>query len=93
MVSFTDVGCMYRSIRKEALEKIIDEFIDKKTGKVIPGLNITVFISIIALQKDLRVIELPISFKKRQGISKTGSNKILGALKIGWEYVWFIVKS
>jgi dolichol-phosphate hexosyltransferase len=93
VVSFTDVGCMYRSIRKEALEKIIDEFIDKKTGKVIPGLNITVFISIVALQKDLRVIELPISFKKRQGISKTGSNKILGALKIGWEYVWFIVKS
>jgi len=93
VVSFTDVGCMFRTIRKDALEKIIDEFFDKKTGEVIPGLNFTVFMSIIALQNDLRIIEVPISFKKRQGISKTGSAKMSSAMVIALRYVWFILKS
>lgn len=93
VVNFTDVGCMFRTIRKESLEKIIDKFFDKKTGKVIPGLNFTVFMSITALQNDLRIIEVPISFKKRHGISKTGSAKTFSAIVIAFRYIWFILKS
>lgn len=93
VVSFTDVGCIYRIIRKEALEKIIEKFFDKNTGKVIPGLEFTVFMPIIALQNDLRVVEVPITFKKRIGESKTGSNKFWKAAKLAFLYIWVILKS
>jgi len=54
-------------------------------------LEFTVFVPIIALQKNLRIIEVPISFKKRIGISKTGSDKGVKALKIGLKYIWCIL--
>lgn len=92
VVNFTDVGCIFRVIRKDALEKIIEKFFDR-TGKVIPGLNFTVFMPIIALQNDLRIVEIPITFKKRVGASKTGSDKTIKAIKIAFNYIWFILKS
>lgn len=92
VVNFTDVGCIFRVIRSESLEKIMEKFFDK-TGKVIPGLNFTVFMPIIALQNDLRIIEVPITFKKRTGVSKTESDKTMKAIKIALAYIWFILKS
>jgi len=93
VVSFTDVGCIYRVIRKEGLEKIIPRFTRPETDEVIPGLEFTVFMSIEALNSNLRIVEVPITFNKRRGVSKTGSDKKLKAILIGLRYLWYILKS
>jgi len=93
VVSFTDVGCTYRMIRRESLEKIIPRFTRPETDEVIPGLEITAFTSVEALNNNLRIVEVPITFNKRIGISKTGSDRKLKAIKIGLIYLWYILKS
>ncbi len=93
VVNFTDVGCMYRVIRREALEKIIHKFTRPGTDDVIPGLEFTVFMTIEALNSNLRIVETPITFKKRIGVSKTGSDKKLKAITIGLKYLWYILRS
>lgn len=90
VVSFTDVGCIFRLIRREAMEKIIDEFFNQR-GNVIPGLDFTVFMSIVAIQNELKIVEVPITFKRRIGESKTRSDRRLKALEIGFRYIWCIL--
>ena len=62
-VSFTDVGCTMRAIKKEALKRIIDDF---RVG----GDYFSPHMLMVAVRKDLRVIEVPINFKRRIGLSK-----------------------
>lgn len=92
-VSLTDVGCLYRTIRREALEKIIPLFIDSKTNQVIPKDEFVVFFTVEALRNNLRVVEIPITFKKRIGISKTGSDKKFKAIMVGFHFLWYILTS
>ena len=93
VVNLTDVGCIYRAIRKESLEKIIHEFTKPDSKEVIPGEEFTLFMTIKALRNNLKLVEIPISFKKRVGISKTGSDKKLRAIVIGLKFLWFILRS
>jgi len=93
VVNLTDVGCIYRAIRKDALEKIIHEFTKPDSEEVIPGDEFTLFMTIKALKNNIRIVEIPISFKKRVGISKTGSDKKLKAIVIGLRFLWFILRS
>jgi glycosyltransferase involved in cell wall biosynthesis len=96
VVSLTDVGCSYRCIRKEALSKIIDQFIHHETGEVLvkpqSGL-FALFMTMIGIKNNLRVVEIPITFKKRIGISKTESDKTNKAIKYGLEFFWYIISS
>ena len=73
-VSLTDVGCIYRVIRKDSLEKIIGKFIDPD-GLVTPNYEIALFLTIEALKQNLRLIEIPVIFKRRIGKSKIESQK------------------
>ncbi len=91
-VNLTDVGCLYRSIRREALEKIIHQFTKPKSEEVIPADEFTLFMTMIALKNNLRVVEIPIAFKKRIGISKTGSDKKSKAVLIGLKFLWYILR-
>jgi len=96
LVQFTDVGCTYRLIRRDALEKIIDKFTYPGTNELVPYANdmrIAIFTVITAMENNLKVIEVPITFKKRIGISKSGANKKGQALKFGLEFIWYILKS
>jgi len=93
VVNLTDVGCIYRAIRREALEKIINQFYKPDTKEVIPGDEFTLFMTIKALKNNLRLIEIPISFNKRVGISKTESDKKLKAVLLGFKFLWFILRS
>jgi len=93
VVNLTDVGCIYRAIRKESLEKIIHEFTKPDSNEVIPGEEFTLFMTIKALRNNLRIVEIPISFKKRVGISKTRSDNKLRAIIIGFKFLWFILRS
>ena len=96
VVSLTDVGCSYRCIRREALSKIIDQFTNQKTGEVLvkpkSGL-FALFMTMIGIKNNLRVVEIPITFKKRIGISKTESDKNIKAIKYGLEFFWYILSS
>jgi len=92
-VSLTDVGCLYRIIRKDSLKKIIEMFTDTTTQKIKPNFEFTLFMTIEALAHNLRIIEVPVSFKKRVGISKIGSEKKFKAIKIGFIFLWYIIRS
>jgi glycosyltransferase involved in cell wall biosynthesis len=81
---FTDVGCTMRAINKSALFKIID---DLSTG----GNHFSPHMMKVALEKGLRVVEVPITFRKRVGISKGASVNRKAALKIGFRMLWHII--
>jgi glycosyltransferase involved in cell wall biosynthesis len=92
-VQLTDVGCLYRIIRKESLDSIIHRFTKPKTNEVIPNDEFTLFMTIEALKNNLRIVEVPITFKKRLGKSKIGSDKKMKAIKLGLHFLWYILKS
>jgi hypothetical protein len=82
---FTDVGCTMRAINKSALLEIID---DLNVG----GSHFSPHMIKIALKKGLRVVEVPLTFRKRVGLSKgAGGSKLVG-IKIGLNMIWSILK-
>ncbi len=95
VLQLTDAGCSYRCIRRESLEKIIDKFTISETDEVIPianGNRIALFTTSVAIENNLKIVEIPITFKKRIGISKFTNNKWDGLLS-GFEFIWFILRS
>jgi len=96
LVQITDIGCSFRCFRREVLEKIIDDYIDKKSGEFVFGVNDTtigLFTTSKVLEKKFRVVEIPITFNKRIGVSKTRADKKAIALKYGLKFIWYIIKS
>jgi hypothetical protein len=69
----TDVGCTYRAIRADAYHRL--------KGKLwVRGNHFSPHMYIEALKLRMRVIEIPIVFRKRGGISKgVGTNKLKAA--------------
>jgi len=51
------------------------------------------FTTMLGIKNDLRIVEVPITFKKRIGISKTESDKKDKALGYALEFFWFILRS
>ena len=96
IVQINDVGCSYRCIRNESLQKIIGDFTYPNSEKLAFGANtvtISMFTIVKAIEHDLKIVEIPITFKKRAGISKTQASKIQFALKYGLQMIWYIMKS
>ena len=89
-IQISDVGCSFRCFRREALEKIIEEF--DLTKNKFNDTTILLYTNNIAIKHDLRVIEIPITFNRRIGQSKyTGSNR--KGIKFGLIMLWYIIKS
>ena len=83
---FTDMGCTYRAIRKEAYERI-------KQKLTVGGMHFLPHMLIQALKSELKLIEVPITFKKRAGRSKgVGDNK-LRAMFVGLRMILSIFRS
>jgi hypothetical protein len=93
VVNLTDVGCNFRLFRAEALKKIVNELTYPSTDKVKAGIGVAIHLTMIGIQKDLRIIELPVTFNKRAGKSKIGSNRRIRAIKIGLIFLWLILKT
>jgi len=93
IVNLTDVGCVYRLIKREALEKIIDELTYPNSDKAIGGIGIGLHLTMLGIEKDLRIIEIPVTFNKRIGVSKIESNKFPKAIKVGLTFLWLILTS
>ena len=81
---FTDVGCTMRAIKKTSLERIIG---DLKVG----GHHFAPHMTMMALRRGLKVVEVPINYRKRIGVSKgAGGNRTL-AIKTGIMMLWQII--
>ena len=94
IVELTDVGCLYRCIRKDAIEKIKDHLVDTDAKKIMKNPNsglIANFLTMIAIENNLRIVEIPITFRRRIGISKTGADKKGKAIVYGLRFFWYIL--
>lgn len=78
---YTDLG-PFRAIRWDALERLHME--DRNFGW-------TCEMQVKALRRGLRVTEVPVSYRRRVGVSKiTGT--VSGTVKAGWKILWTIGK-
>lgn len=91
IINLTDVGCVFRLIKRNALEKIIDKLTYLDTDEPIGGIAIALHLTMLAVENDLRIVEVPITFNKRIGTSKLESNKRLKGIKYGLQFLWFVL--
>ena len=93
IVNLTDVGCVYRTIKRDALEKIIDKLTYPGSDKPVGGVGIGLYITMLGIENDLKIIEIPITFNRRIGKSKlTGVGKGK-TIRIGLKFLWLILTS
>lgn len=82
--SLSDCGCTLRLIRREAAQKIADRL-------TVTGSHFLPEMVILALQAKLRVIEIPVNYRDRVGVSKiTGTFK--GTFKTGLRMIGLILR-
>ena len=93
IVNLTDVGCVYRIIKRDALEKIIDKLTYPDSDKPIGGVGIGLYITMLSIENDLKIIEIPITFNKRIGKSKLTGVGVNKTIKIGLKFLWLILVS
>ena len=96
LVHFNDVACIYRCFRREALEKVVRLYENKKTGKFSNGLReptTGIFTTCKSIECGLRIVQLPITFKKRIGVSKSGAEKKNVAFRFGLDFIWFLLRN
>ncbi|HEV2429426.1 MAG TPA: glycosyltransferase family 2 protein [Thermoplasmata archaeon] len=76
----TDVGCTFRIIRRDALARIVDDL-------TVGGHYFSPHMILIAFRHNLSIIEVPIRFRKRVGLSKGAGGSRARAARIGIEMV------
>jgi len=81
--SLTDVGCTYRLIKREALEKIKDKF-------TVGGSHFSPEMIILAIKSGISMVEIPVNYKKRKGVSKITGSK-WSAFKLGLRMIGLIL--
>jgi len=95
IASYTDMGCAHRCFRRKSLEKVLEnmkiDYYDKKIDK--DGWMFLPYLHMVTIDNDLKCVEIPITFNKRNGKSKSGANKKLRGLEIGLKTIWFTLKS
>jgi len=84
-IRLTDVGCTTRAIKKSALKKIIKNF-------TVGGNHFSPEMIIEALKANLKVVEIPINYRKRVGKGKITSAGKWKAFKLGLKMIWLIFK-
>ena len=93
IVNLTDVGCVYRLMKRKSLEKIVDNLTYPDSDKAVGGIGIGLYLTMLGIEKDLRILEVPVTFNKRIGLSKIESNKFPKAIKVGLTFLWLILTS
>jgi glycosyltransferase involved in cell wall biosynthesis len=83
-VNLTDVGCTYRAIRREALERILPYL-------NVGGDHFSPHMILVALAHKLSIIEIPVTFWPRIGKSKGASRSLWKGLKVGLIMMWHII--
>ena len=79
-----DVGCTYRAIRRQALERILPDL-------VVGGNHFSPHMLLVAIARGLSVVEIPIRFRRRVGPSKGASQSLWKGLQVGLVMIWHIM--
>jgi hypothetical protein len=79
-----DVGCTYRAIRRSALERILPDLL-------VGGNHFSPHMLLVAIARDLSVIEIPIRLRRRIGESKGASQSLGKGLRVGVSMIWHII--
>jgi hypothetical protein len=79
----SDLGCTMRALRSDALESMID---DLQVG----GMHFSPDMIMAALRRGLLVVEVPITFWPRVGVSKGASQSLRAGAGIGLSMLWHI---
>lgn len=82
--SLSDCGCTLRLIRREALAKIQHDL-------TVGGSHFLPEMVILALKKNLKIIEVPVNYRGRVGESKITGN-LKGTLRTGLRMIGIIIK-
>jgi hypothetical protein len=83
-VRLSDLGCTFRAIRREALAQIID---DLKVG----GDHFSPHMIMASLRRGQTLVEVPITFWPRVGVSKGASGSLPKATRVGLAMLWSIL--
>lgn len=79
-----DVGCTFRAIRRPALELILPDLL-------VGGNHFSPHMLLVAISRDLSVIEIPIRLRRRVGESKGASQSFWKGLGVGLAMIWHII--
>jgi hypothetical protein len=80
----SDMGCTYRAIGRGALERIVPHL-------TVGGMHFLANMMVVALSMKLTIIEIPVTFRRRIGISKGASKNMWSGLKVGVAMIWHIL--
>jgi hypothetical protein len=80
----SDVGCTFRAIRREALERILPDL-------AVGGHHFSPHMMVVALHSRLRLIEIPVTFRRRIGASKGASQSARKGFQVGLQMIWHIL--
>lgn len=79
----SDLGCTYRAMRHETVREIIDEL-------SVGGNHFSPHMIMVVLSKGLAVVEVPVTFRPRVGVSK-GASSLAKGVAIGLAMLWHIM--
>lgn len=82
--SLSDVGCTYRAIRRSALQQILPDL-------TVGGHHFSPHMMLVALYRGLSLIEIPVTFRRRVGVSKGASQSVGKGFKVGLVMIWHIL--
>jgi glycosyltransferase involved in cell wall biosynthesis len=91
IVNLTDVGCVYRIMKRESLEKIVDKLTHNGTDQPIGGVGIGLYFTMQCIENDQKIIEIPVTFKKRIGRSKISGVNTGKTIRVGLNFLWLIL--
>lgn len=95
IASYTDMGCAHRCFRRESLEHLLPtikiDYYDKKIDG--DGWMFLPYLHQVTIDNGLKTVEIPITFNKRNGESKSGAQRKLRGLEIGLKSILFTLKS
>ena len=83
--TFTDVGTTYKLLRRDSLERLMP-VLDPSVN-----LEFNAHFLDVALAHGERLVEAPITFHPRVGVSKGGNTNNLRALAVGLNMIWGLV--
>jgi glycosyltransferase involved in cell wall biosynthesis len=91
VVNMNDIGCVLRMFKREIIEKIQDQLTYDGTDTAIGGNGFLMYLDMKCLDEGMRIIEIPVSYKKRIGMSRFRTDKKTQSLKYGWEFFKLIL--
>ena len=79
--TLSDVGCTFRMLNKPSMEAMADHF-------QVGGSHFGLEMMLLAIQKKIRFIQIPVNYQKRVGRSSVTGSKIK-AFALGMIMIWF----